>query len=339
MNPSEATTPSGPHPRRAILPWLGSRTEAALFVVFASAAFATSAPIARAARPVHPLVLAFGRVALAAAILFAADPGGIIRSFRSLDSRRRLLIGCAGVLLAVHFALFLWGLHNTSLPAAVSLISLQPLSVVVCAWFIHGIRPTRLERAGVITATAGGAVVAHAAGMGEHRLAGDLMVIGAVGLYGVYLSFARLLRDALPARSYAALVYTAAALALGPAVALSPDARNSAWPMPAHGAIAIVALALVPTVLGHTAVQAAARTLSPSIVALVSPGETIGALAIGAVVLGAVPAPAELAGAAVIVCGSVIAILGSTPPTLHFRAPSVAQDSRAPCSLDDQDKL
>jgi drug/metabolite transporter (DMT)-like permease len=330
MNPSEATPLSPPRPSRGIPSWLGPRTQAALFVVFAGAAFATSAPIAKTATPVHPLVLAFGRVALAAAILFATDPGGIIRSFRSLDLRKRLLIGGAGVLLAVHFALFLWGLNNTSLPAAVSLISLQPLSVVVCAWLIHGIRPTTFERIGVITATAGGALVARAAGVGEHRLAGDLMVIGAVGLYGVYLACARLLRDALPAKSYAMLVYAAAAIALAPALALSPDARSSSWPMPVHGAIAIVALALVPTILGHTAVQAAARTLSPSVVALVSPGETIGALAIGAALLGAIPAPPELAGAAVILCGSVIAILGSAPPVPPLGSTPLAQDGSIP---------
>ncbi len=285
---------------------------AALFVVVASAAFATSGPLARYARPAHPLLAAFGRVAIAALVLVALDPRGLARSLRATTPRQRVAVAGAGALLAAHFALFLWGLEATSLPAGISLVSLEPLSVVVCAFLFSGIRPTPLERAGVVVATAGALVVALAAGEGEHRLVGDLCVVAAVALYGVYVSAAHVLRDALPARHYAAIVYGAAAIFLAPAVWLAPAPTGTwLWPLPSHAIGAIVALALVPTVLGHTLVQTAARTVSPSVVALVSPGETLGGLLIGAVMLGAVPRGAEIAGAGVIVAGATIAILGS----------------------------
>lgn len=72
----------------------------------------------------------------------------------------------------------------------------------------------------------------------------------------------------------------------------------------------MVALGLVPTVLGHTAVQTASRSLSPAIVALVSPAETLGGIAIGAALMGATPTPRELCGAAIILAGTAAAILG-----------------------------
>ncbi|WP_434043826.1 MULTISPECIES: DMT family transporter [Sorangium] len=287
---------------------------AALFVVLASLAFATSGPLARYARPVHPLFIAFGRVALAAAALSLIDLRGIVRSAAALSPRQRAAVLAAGLLLAVHFALFLWGLDRTSLAAALSLISLEPLAVVLCAWVFFRVRPTRSEQAGVLLATAGAALVARAAGSGDHRLSGDLMVVGATLLYGLYVSFARALRDALPARSYAALVYTSAAVFLAAALPVAPGALEGVSPPPAHAAVAIVALALVPTLVGHTAVQAAARRMSPAIVALVSPGETLGGIVIGALWLDAIPTATEVAGAAIILVGATVAILGSSSP-------------------------
>ncbi|KYF64389.1 DMT family transporter [Sorangium cellulosum] len=287
---------------------------AALFVVLASLAFATSGPLARYARPVHPLFIAFGRVALAAAALSLIDLRGIARSAAALSPRQRAAVLAAGLLLAVHFALFLCGLDRTSLAAALSLISLEPLAVVLCAWVFFRVRPTRSEQAGVLLATAGAALVARAAGSGDHRLSGDLMVVGATLLYGLYVSFARALRDALPARSYAALVYTSAAVFLAAALPVAPGALEGVSPPPAHAAVAIVALALVPTLVGHTAVQAAARRMSPAIVALVSPGETLGGIVIGALWLDAIPTATEVAGAAIILVGATVAILGSSSP-------------------------
>jgi drug/metabolite transporter (DMT)-like permease len=284
---------------------------AALFVLLASLAFSTSGPLARYARPVHPLVIAFGRVALAALVLAALDVRTLARSVPALTPRQRAGILGAGALLAAHFALFLWGLDRTSLPAALSLISLEPLSVVLCSWVFFRIRPARLEQIGVALATIGAVVVARGSGAGDHRLAGDLMVLGAVLLFGLYVAAARGLRDALPTRCYAALVYAGAALALAGVLPLVPGVLASALSPPPHAVVAIVLLALVPTVLGHTSVQWAAGRMSPAIVALVSPGETLGGIAIGAAWLGAIPTATEIAGALIILSGTTVAIVGS----------------------------
>jgi drug/metabolite transporter (DMT)-like permease len=308
------TTPPAAGEASAAVPagyGLHTPSRAALFVVLAGAAFSTSGPLARLARPVHPISIAFGRVALAALVLWALDLRGVACALAALSPRRRAGVFGAGVLLAVHFALFLWGLDRTSLPAAVSLVSLEPLSVVLCSWLLFGIRPTRAEQIGVLVATAGAILIAQGAGTGEHSLAGDLLVLGAVVLYGFYVAAAREFRDALPARSYAALVYAGAAIALTAALPLTPGALDGLSPPPVRAGLAVAALALIPTVLGHTAVQAAARWMSPSIVALVSPGETLGGIALGAAWFGTLPTLTEIVGASIIVGGSTIALLGS----------------------------
>jgi drug/metabolite transporter (DMT)-like permease len=255
-------------------------------------------------------VVALGRLALAALVLGLVDLRALPGAAAGLSWRQRLTVFGAGAILAAHFACFLWGLDHTSLPAAVSLVSLEPLSVVVFAWALLDVSPSRQEQLGVVIATTGAAVVALGAGVGEHRLVGDLAVVGAVALYGLYLTLARALKDALPARSYAVLVYASAALVLAAALPFVPSAFTPpAWPLAPHALVAVVALGLVPTILGHTAVQTASRTLPPAVVALVSPGETLGGIAIGAAMLGAVPSRIELAGAALILGGAVLALV------------------------------
>lgn len=286
-----------------------STRAAALFLLLTSSVFAMAGPLARAARPAHPLIVAFGRVALAAVVLGALGPRLVLRSLPSLTARQRGVVLGAGALLAAHFALFLWGLDRTSLPAALSLVALEPLSVVLWAWGLFGLRPSRPEQIGVLLATAGALLVGQGAGAGEHSVTGDLLVLGAVVLFGAYVAAARGVRDALPAQAYAALVYAGAAISLAVCLPLVPGALTDAWPMPAHSALYIALLALLPTVIGHTAVQWAARRMSPALVALVCPGESLGGIAIGAVWLGTVPTATEIAGGIIILSGTTIAIL------------------------------
>jgi len=278
-------------------------------VLAASVAFATSAPLARIARPAHPMAIAFGRVFLAALVLALWDVRGLARAFRGLTANQRARIALAGALLAAHFGLFQWGLVATSLPAAVSLVSLEPLGVVLCAWLFFGIAPRPLERAGVVIATLGALVVARGAGDGEHRLLGDSLVLGAVALYGFYVVSARGLKDAIAAIHYAPLVYGFAAIALGVLLPFVPTHDEALlWPLPARSLAAIAALALIPTAIGHTLLQTGARTLSPSLIALVSPGETFGSIGLSVLLWQKPPTIEEGLGGAIILIGAGVAV-------------------------------
>jgi drug/metabolite transporter (DMT)-like permease len=229
-----------------------------------------------------------------------------VRAIALLDGRARGALAGAGLLLAAHFALFLEGLSTTSFPAAVALVSLEPLSVVLVAWVVFRLRPTRREGLGILVATVGALVVSSGAGQGEHRLLGDVLVALAVVVFGGYVAVARGLRKAMPGLPYAAGVYGVASLALLPfALVLS---SGSVLPPPGTW-VAVLLLGLVPTLVGHTLLQLASRTISPSLVALVSPGETVGSLAIGAVALHEWPTGREGLGALLVILGATIAIV------------------------------
>lgn len=283
-----------------------------LLVIVASLAFATSGPLGKIATSIPAVTVAAARTGIAALVLGLAAPRVLVTSVRGLSPRHRLAVVFAGALLAGHFALFLGGLGATSLPAAVALVSLEPLAVVVAAFLAFGLRPTRLEVVGIVLATAGAVVVASGAGAGEHRLSGDLMVLGAVFLYGVYVAAARGLRDAMPALPYAAVVYVSSTVLLLP-FAFAAGVHATSTPPTSGALLAVLGMALIPTLIGHSLVQTAARHAPPALVALVSPGETVGSLAIGAIAMGAMPSSREGLGAALVLLGATLAVLSRRP--------------------------
>ena len=272
----------------------------------ATVCFATSGPLAFVAKPAHPLLIAAGRTAIAAALLSLLSPRTTLAAFRAASARTLLLVCAAGAVLAAHFGFFLAGLASTSLPAAVTLVSLEPVAVVLTAWLAFGTKPRALELLGVALATQGALVLAGGAGRGEHRLSGDLMVVVAVILYGGYLALARALADRMPPLAYATLVYASSAALL----TVASLAVHATFTLPARSVLAIAALGVVPTLGGHTIVQWAARHVSPAVVALVSPGETLGSLLIAAFLLGQTPSWFEMGGAALVLCGLTATLLG-----------------------------
>ena len=92
---------------------------------------------------------------------------------------------------------------------------------------------------------------------------------------------------------------------------VTPGVLDGASPPPLRSALAVLGLTLIPTVIGHTSVQTASRTLPPALVALVCPCETVGGILLGAALLGAIPTSVEIAGTGIILAGATVAILGS----------------------------
>jgi drug/metabolite transporter (DMT)-like permease len=287
-----------------------------VLVVVAALAFASAAPFAKIgiAGGAPPIVLACTRTLPAAFILALVSHRELSASLRALTTRERGILVLAGALLAAHFVLFLAGLALTSLPAAVALVALEPISVVVWAFALFGIRPSRGAVIGLAVATIGAFVIASAAGGGEHRLVGDVLVFGCVILYGAYVAAARRLKDALPIFPFASCVFAVST------IVLAPFALREAMTAPAislRAEVGIAGLAIFPTLVGHTLVQLGARRASPVVVALVSPGEALGSILIGALVVAAglgdvlhmaVPTPTEALGAALILTGATVVV-------------------------------
>ncbi|MDC0681705.1 DMT family transporter [Sorangium sp. wiwo2] len=288
-------------------PWTRSRGVA--LILMASLCLGAGAPLARLASSTDPVLVAAARCAIASAVLLLASPLEVLRLLTRATARQIALMAGAGLLLAAHFGFFLMGLAKTSIAAAVTLVSLEPFGVVLTAWLLSSCTPKRHEWVGLGVAVAGTLtlLVMGGGGTGDHRVSGDLLVLVSVFLWGFYLAAVRANGHVERPSALGAIVFFAAAILLGVAAFF----RGASFHLSGGAALAILGLGLVPTLGGHTIVQWATPHVKPSLIALVSPGETVGALFLAILLTSERPSGLEMVGVCVVLAGAWWSIHGS----------------------------
>lgn len=269
-----------------------------LVLVGGVAAISTSAVLIRLAEA-PPFVIAFYRM-LFAALFFLPLALRDGRGLRLEKQQLRLALG-AGVMLAMHFALWMTSLEHTSVASSVVLVTTQPLWVFLLSVLFLAEKPTPRMWLGLVVALAGSVLVTFTEGAGgESRLYGNLLALGGAVAMACYFLLGRRLRPQLPLALYSLLVYGGAALVLGFLILLRGlplrGFNSFTWLM-------FVALALVPTVLGHNSLNWALKYLPATMVSVTILGEPLGASIMAVFILKEVPAPLEA-------LGSVITLFG-----------------------------
>ncbi len=251
------------------------------------------------------VAVAAWRLIFACSVLLPYAGAASRTELRAFTRRERLLCALAGVFLGLHFATWIASLRYTSVASSVVLVSLAPVFVGLGSWALLGERLSRQLAVGLAIALVGSAAI----GWGDFRggrapLTGDLLALaGAVAMAG-YLLVGRRVRATRGLLPYIAHVYGAAALALlalvavlrEPLLGLSPAAY--AW---------MLALGLVPQLLGHTTLNWALRHVSVTYVSMVCLAEPIGAGVLAFIILGEAPTLATLVGGGVTLAGIWVA--------------------------------
>lgn len=136
--------------------------------------------------------------------------------------------------------------------------------------------------------------------LGRGALLGDVLAfLGAVAVTG-YLLIGRQVRQRMSAVAYSAVVYSAAAVALFVAAL--------AWGSPLSGFAPtnwwiFAALAIFPTIFGHTLFNWALKYVPASVVSVNILGEPVGATVLAWLIWGTAPGPVSLAGGLLILMG------------------------------------
>ncbi|MFN2460881.1 MAG: DMT family transporter [Candidatus Velthaea sp.] len=263
--------------------------------IFARFALAAGGPIAVSALR---LTIAAAPLALLAAVRGA---------YRMRDPRTERRLALAGIMLGLHFALWIASLQHASVAVSTLLVCTTPIWTEAYAV----VRRRRLRAdvfASIALAGAGVAVV-----VGPARTdtpAGIALAIGGSLAIAVYLV---IVRGTDPRYSTLAVVgrtYPLAAVALLAAAAL---ARDPVPPLHAAGAWGgILAMALVSQLFGHTALNAAVRTLTATFVATATLIEPAIAAALAAAIFGERLTQATVAGSCVILAAIALALRAET---------------------------
>ena len=222
-----------------------------------------------------------------------------------LSHREAGLLAISGVFLGLHFAAWITSLSYTSVASSVVLVSMGPVFVGIGSWIFLRERPSYLLALGIIVAAVGSIVISWTdLGQGQDQLMGDLLALtGAVMIAG-YLMIGRKVRAHRSLIVYVSLVYAVAMVTVlilvfatgQPMFGFSPAAYG--W---------LLALGLIPQLIGHSTLNWALRLLTATYVSIVTLAEPIGSAILAFLLLDEAITPAIVVGGALVLTGIFIA--------------------------------
>lgn len=259
----------------------------------------TSAPLIRyAAAPA--LAISFWRNALAVPVLSVA-------AARSPwpDARERRLIALSGLLLALHFAVWIPSISYTSVASSVALVATQPIwAALIARW--RGEVVDRGVWIGIGIALLGVVVLSGVdLSLSPRALFGDMLALAGGVCSAAYVTVGAEARRTVGTSTYAAGSYLVAAVVL---LIVSVAAGRDLVGFEAGTWIAIVGLVLGAQLLGHTLFNRVLDVLSPTVVSVAILFEIIGATVIAVIAFDESPPLAAAPAAALILAGVIVVI-------------------------------
>jgi drug/metabolite transporter (DMT)-like permease len=261
------------------------------------------------------LGVAFFRMLLTIAIL---APWTIIKQTAEIQQFTRqqwlLLIG-SGLFLALHFGTWTVSLNYIPVARSVLLVTCHPIFTVLISWLLLAERPSPRTLLAIMAALMG-VIVIMAESLSSMRqstsLIGDLLALtGAVTIVG-YLIIGKQLRHKMSLASYTGIVYSICAGLLFLTCWILQVNLQQFQP---NDYIFLAALALIPTLGGHTIFNFLLKQVSPTLVSLAFLGEPLGASLLALLIWRQVPSPYTLGGGALIIGGIYLSMSAAPTPT------------------------
>ena len=266
-----------------------------------------SAPlIASTAAPA--LAIAFWRNAMAVGAL---SPFALLRrhnrgELRRMGRRSLLLSVTAGVVLALHFGLWLPSLSMTSVASSTALCTTTPIWTTIFLR-LRGHRPPAMVWAGTALAVVGVVILTGVdMSLSPRALAGDALALGGGIAGAAYVLLGSEVRRTVSTTAYTYVCYSTTAVVLL-AVCLASGSALGGYDATTWAKL--VALTVAAQLLGHSLLNRVVRGLGPSTTSTAILLETPGAALIAALWLGQTPPVAAYPALAVILAGLALVVL------------------------------
>lgn len=223
------------------------------------------------------------------------------RELKALRVKDWLLAICSGVFLAFHFIFWFTSLDYTSVASSVVLVAMQPLFAFIGAYFLFKERTKKKALLGAGIAMIGSVIIGWGdLSVGGMALFGDLLaILGAVMVTGYWL-VGQHMRKSVSLMVYTYVVYGISSATLfvynvAGGVSLTGYAVKDWW--------IFVALAVIPTLLGHTVLNWSIKWVGASVVSVSILGEPVGASILAFFVFGETLTPSQWLGGVLILIG------------------------------------
>ncbi|MBM7855332.1 drug/metabolite transporter (DMT)-like permease [Desulfohalotomaculum tongense] len=253
-----------------------------------------------------PLIIAFYRLGFTVLLLAPVTYVTGRHELRRIGSRDLFLAVLSGVLLAMHFAVWINSLNYTSVASSTVLVTMQPLFVITGGYFLYREKLSRRGLVGAGMALLGSIIIGiNDFQVGGQALWGDLLAFAGAIFVAGYVLIGRTLRAHLSLFSYVILVYTASAITL---LLCSLAMGLPLYPYHPLTWLWFLLLAIVPTIFGHTVFNWALRYVKAAVVSVSILGEPVGATVLAYFIFHEVPTVLQVLGGIVIISGLYIFI-------------------------------
>lgn len=240
-------------------------------------------------------------------LLFLA-PMALLRhgaEIRSLKAGERSLAVLSGIFLGLHFLLCFTSLKYTRVAASVVLVSMHPVFILIFTRLVDKTTIGAAKLLGTLAALGGTVLIALSDWQGGsgHALLGDLMALGGAAAFAAYFLVGRRLRKTMSNLAYVTHAYFAAWLLLALAAAVQ---KAPLFAYPPREWLIFAALAVFPTLLGHTVFNWALARVDVSFVSVMILGEPVGSTLLAWLFLSETPTALHLAGGAIVLAGLLL---------------------------------
>jgi len=227
------------------------------------------APLARFLPEMPALSIAFWRMCIASMVLWGIT---LVKTPISRSPAPQKLIIPAGIFLAGHFATFYGALKYASVANVTLIVALAPAFMLLLERFYLRRIFSRQLVAGLCIALVGALVVhGYRLDRSDSITLGTLMALASALCWAGVLIIAERVRQDSDTVAYTRWLYLVAAISLGAVVLISGqsilfDRQELPW---------LLALGIVPTLIGHNSLNYAVKFLRPTVVGAVPIGEPV----------------------------------------------------------------
>ena len=283
-----------------------SRRLALLEGAIAGTFFGTAAIFIRSLTGVSVFSIAFWRLVIAS-LVFVAIVLAFKKSFSWSPIRNNIgRVGVLGVLLGLHFILFVSAVSDTTIINATVLVNTTSIWSMIVSTLIFKLKPSRTALIGIIVSFLGVTIITYgdaAPGTWAIQLKGDLEAVIAAVLAAFYVSYGREIRQKSQIIPLMLAIYVFSSLTV--LIIGVGAAQSFAFPLQAPQILLLVGLAILPTAVAHSFYFSSLSHLKSFETAAMALLEPIGATLLGLIILTQAPKPIFVLGAALVLVGIV----------------------------------
>ncbi|KXB05725.1 hypothetical protein AKJ50_00050 [candidate division MSBL1 archaeon SCGC-AAA382A13] len=248
----------------------------------------------------HPISISFHRMLFSTLVLSIFVPN-YLEDFKRITNKGWFVLLSAGFFLAAHMGLWVASLDYTTVASSVVLVTSHPLLVAWISSHYLGEKTSKRAYLSIILALGGITIMAVTDyKFSEWGLFGDFLALLSMIAVTGYIIRGRQMRKKLSVIPYVFTVYGFSTLFLG---VFSLFFSTSFKIYPIREYLLFIALALIPTMLGHTVYNWALKHVKTRVASVSLLGEPIGASILAFLILNEVPPNLTILGAIIALIG------------------------------------